>query len=621
MARNKERLSLDDLPMISHYMRSRPLLARCGYNSAKRRLWKRLLYLFKWAFLSQFGLTLVTSVSQFGPQYAMYRLLLFLERRQQVTQEGYIMWLWVLGLASSMFFNSVAESQLSWMSWSQLAIPIRALLSILISTKSMRRKDTKGAHKSMHVASAGGLSAAESRLSDSLGEGPALTKDPEITASKTPPNITQGTSNLVAVDSKRVSDFASLCWFFPASTVRLILSVCFLYSLIGWASLLAGLLAWLLTVPINAFVSKRYSHLQGHLMAARDRRLAVLTQALQSIRQIKFCAHERRWRAKISQEREQELAVQWKAFVYQAGLFCLLTSGPLMLSTVALLTYACLHKTLLPSVAFTTIAILGHLEFTMTVIPQLITDAIAAWVSLSRIEEYLNAPETEVDELAGRIALPQALDERFDHKATQDNWIISSLKAYVAQTPFIENATIRDNITFGLPLDQTRYQKTVSVCALTKDLEVFSDGDLTDLGATGINLSGGQRWRISFARALYSRAGILILDGILSSLDSQVGRHIVEEALTSDLAEGRTRILVTHLIDLCRSMTAYAVVLGHGSVEYAGSVEGLNRNPRLKGVTQPDADENELVRRTVMEGDSVKELSGVKCHGGYENPT
>ncbi|KAI4121870.1 MAG: hypothetical protein LQ338_006119 [Usnochroma carphineum] len=539
----------------------------------------------------------------------------------------------------------------------------------------MRRKDTKGAHKSMHVASAGGLSAAESRLSDSLGEGPALTKDPEITASKTPPNITQGTSNLVAVDSKRVSDFASLCWFFPASTVRLILSVCFLYSLIGWASLLAGLLAWLLTVPINAFVSKRYSHLQGHLMAARDRRLAVLTQALQSIRQIKFCAHERRWRAKISQEREQELAVQWKAFVYQAGLFCLLTSGPLMLSTVALLTYACLHKTLLPSVAFTTIAILGHLEFTMTVIPQLITDAIAAWVSLSRIEEYLNAPETgrytvdsksitfqhasiawpsdssnfkhahlrglsvvsgptgsgkslllaailgEVDELAGRIALPQALDERFDHKATQDNWIISSLKAYVAQTPFIENATIRDNITFGLPLDQTRYQKTVSVCALTKDLEVFSDGDLTDLGATGINLSGGQRWRISFARALYSRAGILILDGILSSLDSQVGRHIVEEALTSDLAEGRTRILVTHLIDLCRSMTAYAVVLGHGSVEYAGSVEGLNRNPRLKGVTQPDADENELVRRTVMEGDSVKELSGVKCHGGYENPT
>lgn len=122
----------------------------------------------------------------------------------------------------------------------------------------------------------------------------------------------------------------------------------------------------------------------------------------------------------------------------------------------------------------------------------------------------------EADNLSGRVEAPRLPDshERHDHKANKGDWIIDAAVAFVAQIPWIENASIKNNILFGLPFDTGRYRKVLSCCALEKDLEMLTDADETDIGANGINLSGGQKWRIGFARALYSRAGILILDDI-----------------------------------------------------------------------------------------------------------
>jgi ABC-type multidrug transport system fused ATPase/permease subunit len=119
----------------------------------------------------------------------------------------------------------------------------------------------------------------------------------------------------------------------------------------------------------------------------------------------------------------------------------------------------------------------------------------------------------EADLLSGTIEVPKSppICDRCDDKATPDNWIIQSSIAFVAQVPWIENATIKDNILYDLPFNSERYQKVIKACALQHDLRMLVDGELTEIGANGINLSGGQRWRVSFARALYSRAGILVL--------------------------------------------------------------------------------------------------------------
>jgi ABC-type transport system involved in cytochrome bd biosynthesis fused ATPase/permease subunit len=183
----------------------------------------------------------------------------------------------------------------------------------------------------------------------------------------------------------------------------------------------------------------------------------------------------------------------------------------------------------------------------------------------------------EVDVLKGTINVPKppSIHSRHDRKATKDNWIIDSSIAFVAQMPWIENASIKNNILFGLPFDEQRYNKTLEVCALRKDLDVLPDGDATEIGANGINLSGGQRWRVTFARALYSRAGILVLDDLFSALDAHVGRFIFEKALTGELGQGRTRILVTHHVALCKPRTKYLVELGDGTVEHVGLLSEL----------------------------------------------
>lgn len=75
--------------------------------------------------------------------------------------------------------------------------------------------------------------------------------------------------------------------------------------------------------------------------------------------------------------------------------------------------------------------------------------------------------------------------------------------AYVPQIPFILNASLRDNILFGAPFDAARYDAVLEACCLLPDLAVLPAGDATEIGERGINLSGGQKARVSLARAIY----------------------------------------------------------------------------------------------------------------------
>lgn len=98
--------------------------------------------------------------------------------------------------------------------------------------------------------------------------------------------------------------------------------------------------------------------------------------------------------------------------------------------------------------------------------------------------------------------------------------------AYVAQSSWIQNATIQDNILFGLPMDREKYKETVRVCSLEKDFENMEFGDQTEIGERGINLSGGQKQRIQLARAVYQDCDIYLLDDVFSAVDAQTGSEL-----------------------------------------------------------------------------------------------
>ena len=83
---------------------------------------------------------------------------------------------------------------------------------------------------------------------------------------------------------------------------------------------------------------------------------------------------------------------------------------------------------------------------------------------------------------------------------------------YASQTPWVFSGTLQDNILFGRSFDFQRYQEVLEACDLLKDIDNFPNRDATVVGQRGVTLSGGQRARVSLARAIYSQADIYLLD-------------------------------------------------------------------------------------------------------------
>ncbi|KID89813.1 ABC transporter, transmembrane domain, type 1 [Metarhizium guizhouense ARSEF 977] len=216
----------------------------------------------------------------------------------------------------------------------------------------------------------------------------------------------------------------------------------------------------------------------------------------------------------------------------------------------------------------------------------------------------LNALLGESDLLEGNIYVPRTVPplERHDGKAHPGNWILPGAVAYVGQNPWLESASLRDNILFGLPFIESRYNTVLDVCALKRDIEILNDGDKTELGANGINLSGGQKWRLTLARAIYSRAEILIMDDIFSAVDAHVGRQIFERCISGPICKGRTRILVTHHVALVEPITKYLVELGEGTVLHAGLTSDLAEDGTLELIKSHEQTQLEVYVEDTTDG-------------------
>ncbi|KAF7726212.1 hypothetical protein EC973_009010, partial [Apophysomyces ossiformis] len=169
--------------------------------------------------------------------------------------------------------------------------------------------------------------------------------------------------------------------------------------------------------------------------------------------------------------------------------------------------------------------------------------------------------------------------------------------AYVAQTAWLQNCSIRDNILFGLPYDEERYEKVLYMTALTRDLDILEFGDATEVGEKGITLSGGQKQRVAIARAVYSQAETVILDDCLSAVDAHTAKHLYEHCLTGELMRHRTVILVTHHVGLCIKGASYVVALKDGKVSGAGAPAEMLKSgvlgDELAHVKEEEIDEKE----------------------------
>jgi ABC-type multidrug transport system fused ATPase/permease subunit len=152
---------------------------------------------------------------------------------------------------------------------------------------------------------------------------------------------------------------------------------------------------------------------------------------------------------------------------------------------------------------------------------------------------------------------------------------VHGMVAYVSQSPWIMNATVRENIVFGYRYDSNFYEKTVKACALLDDFAQLPDGDETVVGERGISLSGGQKARVALARAVYARADIYLMDDCLSAVDSHVGRHIIDNVLgPKGLLSSKTRILATNSIPVLVE-SDYICMIKEGEIVERGTYRQL----------------------------------------------
>ncbi|CDO71111.1 hypothetical protein BN946_scf184844.g115 [Trametes cinnabarina] len=148
---------------------------------------------------------------------------------------------------------------------------------------------------------------------------------------------------------------------------------------------------------------------------------------------------------------------------------------------------------------------------------------------------------------------------------------------------------VPENILFDLPYVEERYRKVLESCALLSDLEILEDGDESEIGERGVNLSGGQKARVSLARAVYSRASVLFLDDVLSAVDAHTAHHLYHQCLKGELMQGRTLILVSHHVQLCAPGAKYIVALDNGRVQYTGDYDDFRNSGVLSTLVQSGA--------------------------------
>ena len=138
--------------------------------------------------------------------------------------------------------------------------------------------------------------------------------------------------------------------------------------------------------------------------------------------------------------------------------------------------------------------------------------------------------------------------------------------SYVPQKPWIWNGTLRENILFGAPLDRGRYDAVLAACGLLRDLGELPAADETEIGEKGVNLSGGQQQRVALARAAYADSAVVLLDDVLSAVDSRVGARILDDLVDGPLFRGRTVVLCTHQVRATARRAARVFEIENGRV-------------------------------------------------------
>ncbi|KAJ3124191.1 hypothetical protein HK100_011319 [Physocladia obscura] len=458
--------------------------------------------------------------------------------------------------------------------------------------------------------------------------------------------------SLLSVDVEKIREYLSYVYniflYFPVS---LAVSIFSLASIMGVIPTICGISVMIFMGPMSYKAGTWLKQSQERLSKATDKRINGTNEILNGMRVLKYLSWEKNIATSIGLLREIELNELFYLSIYQL-LFSLisLSSAHVVLSK---------SGTLEPATAFTGLYLVQQFMDILSRLPNDFMFLFQAKVAMERIVKFLNEPEVEGYTSSDETA-PVTSDEpqisfveaSFAYHTTTDillpqtntvlhnltiNFKIKGLNvicgctgsgktslclallgelkcisgkihtitdksqepqkiAYAAQLPWLLNATIRENILIGSVYNADRYNRVLFASALTKDLSQLEFGDATEIGEKGVTVSGGQKARISLARALYSDASLVVLDDPLSAVDAPTARHLLVHAINGPLLKNKTVVLVTHAVSLVLPTADFVVFLEGGEVLAMGTPMEIAMHPKVHDVNETTFGEKDTPR-------------------------
>ncbi|XP_071742643.1 ABC transporter C family member 12-like [Rutidosis leptorrhynchoides] len=432
-------------------------------------------------------------------------------------------------------------------------------------------------------------------------------------------------TNMITTDANALQQVCNQLHGLWSAPFRIVLSMILLYQQLGVASLIGSLLL-VLMFPVQTMIVRKMRKLSKEGLQYTDKRVGLVTEILAAADTVKCYAWEQSFQSKIQTIRKDELLWLWKAQFLGACNNFILNSLPVLVSVISFGCFTLLGGDLTPSRAFTSLSLFTVLRTPLNTLPNIITQAVNAYVSLQRLEELFladerillpnpplepglpaisikngnfswdpNSPKPTLTDInidiqvgslvaivggtgEGKTSLISAMLGELP-PLENSSAVIRGTAAYVPQISWIFNATVRENILFGSMFEASRYWKTVEVTALQHDLDILPGRDLTEIGERGVNISGGQKQRVSMARAVYSNSDVYVFDDPLSALDTHVGREVFEKCIKEEL-RGKTRVLVTNQLHFLHQVDKI-ILVSEGMIKEEGTFEELSENGPL----------------------------------------
>ncbi|KAG6555718.1 hypothetical protein Mapa_002956 [Marchantia paleacea] len=465
--------------------------------------------------------------------------------------------------------------------------------------------------------------------------------------------------NLMSVDAQNLADVCMWLNYIWAIPLQMSVAGFLVYPILGLGSV-AGLAALIAGAAFSYVFISMCRHYQNAYMKFRDVRVQALVESLSNMKIIKLQAWDDKFYNRVADARGLEYG-QLVRYTIMVALAVLNSWVAPVISCLAAFSFAVyLGQTISASAAFTTITIARSFQELLRLFPNLAFTLAQSVVSIARVERYLFSVELEADAVerlpfgssesavtvengsfkwdveapalvlrdinvdikqgslvfvvgkvgAGKSSFISALQGEMSKISGKITTCGST--ACVAQTAWIQNATIQENILFGRPLDKERYELVLERCALSPDLAQMTFGDQTEIGERGLNLSGGQKQRIQLARAVYQDCDIYFLDDVFSAVDAHTGSHLFKECVLTALAE-KTVLLVTHQVEFLPKADLI-LVLRDGQIVQAGKYEELlGKGTDLEALV--------LAHREALEKVDAREENGKEQNQSYDDLT